>query len=522
MTNLILWVSCSNRPGFLIQNRKDPMSQSRWTNEYAQHPFQTQWATLKTILASVEVDDQTVTTSVYELARLKRVVEYLDQILAHIDPELTPRSIWPNFLQQTEALMQQVNAYVSNKNIGHINNANENVDNLLTYVRPYMVLPSEALKALKGSAKTYVSELGSYIDAFRDKSLSTSEELAHAKEESTSSLSDIQSKAEKIDNYVKQLFDGIDDSISIQSEIENLQVSASAKAKEIEDLHSALLVGTPPAESTQAVVRAAEKDIVANGVRMSVLLDEVQRNVKQLGTFHEKIFGKKDETREKEVGGLELELDARTTQLKSLEDDQKVKHAAMFSKIESLLPGATSAGLATAYKTLKDGFSKPIARYTTLFYGSLIILVFAAVLMAVRHIAFFPVFSIDFVEVPEWDVILRALIYKVPFVAPVVWLAIFSSTRRSQYERLQQEYAHKEALSSSYESYKKQLQDLKGDSEELQRELIAKAIDCVAYNASATLDGKHGDKTPLHQLFEKLNLDEVQKLVETMRGTKSG
>ena len=141
--------------------------------------------------------------------------------------------------------------------------------------------------------------------------------------------------------------------------------------------------------------------------------------------------------------------------------------------------------------------------------------------MAVRHIAFFPVFSIDFVEVPEWDVILRALIYKVPFVAPVVWLAIFSSTRRSQYERLQQEYAHKEALSSSYESYKKQLQDLKGDSEELQRELIAKAIDCVAYNASATLDGKHGDKTPLHQLFEKLNLDEVQKILETMRGTKS-
>ena len=144
------------------------MSQSRWSNEFKQHPFQAQWVSLKELLRAVEVDNQTIPTSVYELARLKRVVEYLDQILLTIDAELTPKAIWPSFHQQADALFQQVNSYASNKNIAHIVQANEHADNLLSYVRPYMVLPVDALKALKGSAKTYALELGSYIDAFRD------------------------------------------------------------------------------------------------------------------------------------------------------------------------------------------------------------------------------------------------------------------------------------------------------------------------------------------------------------------
>lgn len=109
--------------------------------------------------------------------------------------------------------------------------------------------------------------------------------------------------------------------------------------------------------------------------------------------------------------------------------------------------------------------------------------------------------------------------YKAPFIAPVIWLAIFSGTRRSQYERLQQEYAHKEALASSYDSYKKQIQDLKGETEALQKDLLAKAIEAIAYNASVTLDGKHQEKMPLAQLIEQLGgLEQAQKLIAASTG----
>jgi hypothetical protein len=108
---------------------------------------------------------------------------------------------------------------------------------------------------------------------------------------------------------------------------------------------------------------------------------------------------------------------------------------------------------------------------------------------------------------------LRALVNKIPFVAPLVWLALFSSNRRSQYERLQQEYAHKEAIARSYSSYKKQLQDLDSDSDSLQRELISKAIDAIAFNASTTLDHKLPEKSPSHLAVDKVNLD-LEKIKE--------
>ncbi len=125
--------------------------------------------------------------------------------------------------------------------------------------------------------------------------------------------------------------------------------------------------------------------------------------------------------------------------------------------------------------------------------------------------------EIKLVQTHDWEELLRTILMRIPVIAPVLWVAIFSATRRSQYERLQQEYAHKEALASSYESYKKQLQDLKINAEELQQTLIAKAIDAVAYNASVTLDGKHTEKPPAFQLLEKLSIDDVKKLIDIVR-----
>jgi hypothetical protein len=127
-------------------------------------------------------------------------------------------------------------------------------------------------------------------------------------------------------------------------------------------------------------------------------------------------------------------------------------------------------------------------------------------------------FHVEFVKTSGWEEVLRTLLTRAPIVLPVVWIAIFSATRRSQYERLQQEYAHKEAFASSYESYKKQLQELQVDADGLQKELIAKAIEAISFNASKTLDGKHTEKLPTHQLLEKLNFEDLKKLVDLVKG----
>ena len=487
---------------------------SRWTTEFEQHPFQAIWVDLKTELSKVEVDDQTVSTSVSELARLKMVVTYLDEVLALVNPEMTPKNVWSNFHSQASECSQQIKAYVSNKNISHIIQANEHADNLLSYVKPYLVFPKDISKALIRGAREYSLALEQQVEAFREKTIVLIKEITEDKNKSSEFLSQTEIDKSKVAQFNDELFEGSDDVPSIQKALLETKTKIEKNAAEIQLLYEKLLTGDGTANSIAVDVTSANQEIQSRNLETKNLVAAVNLKVEDLTAFHSKIFGKKSDDTEKSTQGLEFELEQRTEQLLKLESDQKLKHAALFAQIESLLPGATSAGLASSYDALKKKFDKPIETYTRLFYLSLLLLGGAALVMSVKQFDIYPKLSISFVEIAEWDLILRALIYKVPFIAPVIWLAVFSTTRRSQYERLQQEYAHKEALASSYESYKKQLQDLKGDSDDLQKALISKAIDAIAYNASTTLDGKHEDKLPVQQLLEKLSLDDAKKLLD--------
>lgn len=496
------------------------MTQSRWADDFLQHPFQGTWQGIKNDLENTEVDDQTVTTSVTELARLKRVVVYLDEVIRTIDPDLTPRSVWNNFQSQAEACWQQIKAYASDKDISHIRQANEHADNLLTYVRPFMVLPKEALTALEKSAQSYASQLERHVISFRDASDSILIDIKKDREGAASRLRGLIKTSEKIDALAKKLFDETDGITPIEGQIDSLLADIEKKSAQITDLHASFLIDQPEKSSIQTQIKSATTEVTSKRKEITKIIDDAQENIRELDEFHQRIFGKSDDSEEGRSAGLKAELDARTKQLEAFEADQELKHKTLFDRINSLLPGATSAGLASAYCALKESFDTPIKNYTKYFYGSLGLIALGSAIFTIEQISILPP-SITFVKIKGWDELFRGLAGKAGFIIPVVWLALFSATRRNQYERLQQEYAHKEALASSYESYKKQLQDLNSDSDDLQRELISKAIDAIAYNASSTLDGKHQkEKLPLNQLLEKADINSLQKISEILNALK--
>ena len=133
---------------------------SRWKAEFDQHPFQEIWADLKNILTNVNVDDQTISTSVEELARLRKVVGYIDSILLCLDVDLTPQSIWASFQTQATNCRTEVNNYLSNRNIAHIVQANQHADNLLSYVKPFLVLPEDAARSATRAVEEYSKSVG--------------------------------------------------------------------------------------------------------------------------------------------------------------------------------------------------------------------------------------------------------------------------------------------------------------------------------------------------------------------------
>lgn len=489
---------------------------SRWTEEFEQHTFQQSWAQLKIQLDNIEIDDKTVITSVQELARLKRVVSYLDALIENLDPELTPRTVWGNFQTQTDACLQNLRAYASDKNINGIIRANDNADNLLTYLRPYEVFQRNVAKGYRSAAKSLISDIEDYIKSFHERASVITEELEKRQRESEDFFNSIEKNEIKASALASKLFDCEDDSLNMEKKLDNLLDTADSKTKIISDLHSRLIEGTVDNPSIQARILALKSDIEENKIKLSGILEGAQNEITQLGVFYEKIFGQVDDQGNVN-GGLSHELDERTEKLRLFEIEQSKKYNALLDQIETLLPGATSAGLGSAYRSLKEEFSHPINTYTKLFHLSIAAMVLGSLVMTTSHISFYPILSIEFIKMVEWDEVVKALLYKAPFIAPVVWLAVFSAKRRSQYERLQQEYSHKEALASSYESYRRQLQDLKVGAEELQHELLSKTIEAISYNASVTLDGKHDEKLPIQLLLDKFSLDDLKNLLDIAR-----
>lgn len=487
---------------------------SRWIEEFKSHPFQATWASLKQSLSETTIDDQTVITSVTELARLKKVVSFIDEMIHSIDPELVPASTWESFNSQAVPCFQQINSYNSNRNIVHIHQANAHADNLLTYVRPYMISAGKVGKVLQEAVKSYANAIEEYTEAFKEKADSLVGEISSSLHESNELIASIESSESKVNAYRLELFgdesgNGIADKISEQ--VDDFQ----KKNNEINALYNSTFVGDASKPATADEIEEAKESALEDSKKIGLLLSDIAPNVESLEKFHVKIFGVKTDDDEQE-NGLAGELKTRMKSLDDFEIKQQNKYAALNEQIESLLPGATSAGLASAYLQMKNSFSDPIKNMSLVFYISIGLLVSASLILSIDNIG---TYGINFVKITQWDSVLKSIVYKIPFYAPILWLAYYASKRRSEYQRLQQEYAHKEALAKSYDNYRKQLEDLDGEDTDMRKTFIMKAIDAIAYNASATLDGKHGEKMPLLEMLEKA-AKEASKINKIIRPPK--
>lgn len=496
---------------------------SRWVIEFHGHHFWSMWLSLKDAVQALIVDDHTVTSAVEELARLKKVTEYISGILDGMDPELTPKSVWDQFSPQLDICRTEVSNYTTSRNVAHLVNANSAADNLLTYIRPYMVLPDQAITAAKNAAVSVTVSIENRIARFEelaDQKLAAVRNLIDEAQSNTEKIEEITSRAK---DFEQDIFGPPgDNEESIKWKIENFKKLADEQSSAISDLHNKLV--------KQREADGSLEDSFIQGLnRVTELADQAQeahekisKELQELERYHSLVFGTTEEEQDKAnkpTLGLKGEINARIEQAKGMLLEHDTKYKALFAKIESLLPGATSAGLASAYGDMRKSFDDRVTLYSRLFYGALFLLFISGIISTIHRFSIWP-FGYDLVETPDWQGMLKLVLYKVPLFLPGIWLAIFSATRRNQYERLQQEYAHKETLAMSYESYRKQIDTLGQGSEGLRAKLIERAIDAIAFNASETLDKPHKERSPIEILVDKIKTDELAKLLELVKSKK--
>lgn len=484
---------------------------SRWQEQFDNHPFQQIWQNLKELAKETEVDDEGIVTNVEELARFKKAIAYVDALIEAGDPELIPQSTWKSFQSQCQACLQETTNYKNNRNIQHLVNANANIDNLLTYVRPYIVESGTAAKAAQVAFQEYSAVVANGLETFSEKASEYLDEFEKYRNSTQSKFSELEELHLQITGLKQQYFDGTESEEALESRVASMFASISDQYEKISEYHNELL--SSGSDSIKELIAEAKNESEQNKDSIESMLHDAEKQIHALKVFYKDVHGTENDDG-KLTGGLKQELVDRKAELDRFKEQQQTRYKALNDQIEELLPGATSAGLATAYRAMRKSFSKPIKQYSYLFYSSVAVLTITTLVSSID--SFWTANEvIKFVDITNLSELLNSLIHKLPIIVPVLWLAIFASKRRSEAQRLQQEYAHKEALAKSYQNFKTQIDNLNvpDKKEELMEKLLSAAIDAVAANASDSLDKKHGDKTPAHE-----GLDKTVSSLEKLKG----
>jgi len=257
----------------------------------------------------------------------------------------------------------------------------------------------------------------------------------------------------------------------------------SEKGIDITKLHTEFFTSVSGKKSIENGIKKAEEEIKksAESIRIKkVDFDE----------YYDKLFGSKNEAG-KETIGLKQEAEENKNKLEDLYKQEAEKFKALFDKIEGLLSGATSVGLARAFADQKKNYSTPNILWSTIF------------VLTMLSMATFGFFTWrDIIGSGEFTIslIMSRILARTPFFIATIWLGYFASKQQSQNKRLEQEYAHKESAARSYEGFKRQIDSLDQTKENtaLSLKLLTNIVESIGYNPSVTLDNEsHREEPPL-------------------------
>ncbi len=133
------------------------------------------------------------------------------------------------------------------------------------------------------------------------------------------------------------------------------------------------------------------------------------------------------------------------TDLESLKDKSQKRVESLFAEIEKLLPGATSSGLASAYKEAKETHEKIVVRWEVIFA-----IIVAALVIFPSAILIPKLGEIFSQNTVNFEMLVGRLLVLLPIELPLFWIGFKAIRVANQHRRISEEYRHKWAVASSF------------------------------------------------------------------------
>ena len=311
---------------------------------------------------------------------------------------------------------------------------------------------SAAIESAKQLAST-ASEIIGKIEGIRDEAVKTQATIKERNEF-------IQGGLEHVAQVQRDLDTVLDAAKRSAGAAETHQTATKTTSDNVTALHAAVRVIKEKAESDAGVAASARTAIEGHA--------STTKKLSQIA-----------ESSETKISQYEAKLTEMQDQAQLLQ-----------SRIDELLLGATNAGLASAFDKRSKMFKTPETFWQWVFIGSL-----AGLLgLAIWHANQFENLS----QAPDWQQLARMMLFKLPFLLPLIWLAIHAARQASFAKRMEEEYAFKATTSMSFEGYRRQMKDVGTDLDANSplAQLCNNTLKTIAAPPSEVYDKQPKDPTP--------------------------
>ena len=191
---------------------------SRWKTNFESQQALQKIQACQRIVESAKTDD--LPPQVFEeLSRLLKVLKIIEAKLSSLDPELFRHNSWGNFASWLDSAHSNIVQFNQNRNIGHLQNANNTIDEVLSILRPNgSDYSSDDIEALADANSQFTQKIVQELELVKKRSQDVKvqfEALSTAIVEAKTRLADndkvIQDQKNRLDqsiaNFQKQFSD---------------------------------------------------------------------------------------------------------------------------------------------------------------------------------------------------------------------------------------------------------------------------------------------------------------------------
>lgn len=180
---------------------------SQWEQQISSHPLNEALGRLRALLGSIQMDVNTVPTEqVAQYGRLTTVITETEERLKAVDPAMLSVGVLNNLNTFVTRIVNELQAFNSNKNAGHINNAHSHVENLLPQLAQIPVPRGiDDIERVKSGTVAYRRSIGQYLHSIDEERRQIRDQYKTMTKEATELSEVVKRERERADSLISEL-----------------------------------------------------------------------------------------------------------------------------------------------------------------------------------------------------------------------------------------------------------------------------------------------------------------------------